>query len=211
MSLTWKLIRKQELIISRWSGGTRTQFAIYPETSNYEAQNFKWRISTASIDVEESQFTLLPGYHRELIVLEGRLLLEHEGHHSCILQTFEQDSFEGGWNTRSQGMAKDFNITFSIECYGKLKVFTIKSGELLNQESPLEKIEKMNHEQRCRAFYCTNGELKMVWGDEEPVVLKAGDLLLLSESTRFPETTIEISNLTNKEVRLLETRIDYSP
>jgi uncharacterized protein len=64
MSLTWKLIRKHELITSSWSGGTRTQLAIYSETANYEARNFKWRISTASIDVEESQFTLLPGYRR---------------------------------------------------------------------------------------------------------------------------------------------------
>jgi uncharacterized protein len=211
MSLTWKLVRKQELITSRWSGGATTQLAIYPETANYQARDFKWRISTASIDVEESHFTLLPGYRRELMVLEGRLLLEHEGHHSCILHAFEQDSFEGGWSTRSRGMAKDFNFIYLSECSGEVKAYTLKPDQKLNKEASLEKVAKVNHEQKCRALFCTSGSLLVtVWGEEEPIDLRAGDLLLLTEPTRFPETTIEISNRTNQEVSMLEAQIDYN-
>ena len=41
---------------SRWTGGTTTELAIFPETSSYMDRNFIWRLSSAVIDTEESAF-----------------------------------------------------------------------------------------------------------------------------------------------------------
>jgi len=54
-----------------WSGGTTTQLCIYPYAATYTGRDFIFRISTATIESEESVFTKLPGYTRILMLLEG--------------------------------------------------------------------------------------------------------------------------------------------
>src|SRR5579875_3661463 len=109
MSAAIQLIRRGEQTTNTWSGGTTTEIAIYPNNSEYGKRNFLWRLSTATVDVEESLFTPLPGISRILMVTEGTMTLQHEGHHSVHLAPFEQDKFEGAWTTRCMGRGRDFN------------------------------------------------------------------------------------------------------
>ena len=64
-------LTKSNYIISQWSGGTTTQLAIAPEGAVYADRDFLWRISSATVDLEESDFTALPDYVRLISVLDG--------------------------------------------------------------------------------------------------------------------------------------------
>ncbi|MDO4785630.1 MAG: HutD family protein, partial [Fretibacterium sp.] len=102
--------RREEQRVGSWAGGTTTQLAIGPEGADYAARRFEWRISSARVDLDESDFTPLPGFQRILMILEGAVHLTHEGIREVDLGPFEQDSFEGAWKTRSRGRCVDFNL-----------------------------------------------------------------------------------------------------
>ncbi|MBI3134967.1 MAG: HutD family protein [Bacteroidetes bacterium] len=105
-----ELIPFEELKTAEWSGGTTTELFIFPKSANYKKMDFDFRISTATIEIQTSRFTALPGVKRTLMVLNGTLELEHKGQYSTILEAFEKDSFLGDWETTSGGMAEDFNL-----------------------------------------------------------------------------------------------------
>ena len=124
MKAETKLVRREEQPVGTWAGGTTTQLAIWPPESDYKRRDFTWRISTARVDSEESPFTSLPGFHRLLMILEGGVHLVHEApglHRERSLSPFEQDSFEGEWNTVSRGRCVDFNLMTAPSCGGKIE------------------------------------------------------------------------------------------
>ena len=83
-----------EYSTSNWSGGTTTELGIGPEESRYADRNFLWRISSATVDLEESTFTALPDYDRIIMTLAGDIDLCHNGGDWLHLKTFETHSFE---------------------------------------------------------------------------------------------------------------------
>jgi environmental stress-induced protein Ves len=135
-----KIIRKTEQKTSQWSGGTTTQLAIFPETATYDQRNFLFRISTAKVLTEESEFTSLPGFSRSIMILEGNLTLNHEGHYSKVLQKFCADSFYGGWKTTSSGKVTDFNLMTN----------SLASGTLLGKT--------LQPQQTCTEIDCKNSD-----------------------------------------------------
>ena len=96
-----------------WSGGKTTELFIFPADTGYANRDFDFRISTATIEIEASDFTALPDYNRLLAVLEGELELIHEGKYAKKLSPFESDAFHGSWKTNSKGKARDFNVIYS--------------------------------------------------------------------------------------------------
>lgn len=105
-----QLIPADTYTTTSWSGGKTTELFIYPANSNFKTGDFSLRISIATVEVESSIFTPLPDVNRTLMVLEGKLKLEHEGFHSAELGPFEQDQFSGNWTTKSIGKVTDFNV-----------------------------------------------------------------------------------------------------
>lgn len=105
-----RIVRKEEQVTGPWAGGTTTQLAIGPEGADYAARRFDWRISTARVVLDETEFTPLPGFRRILMILEGAVHLTHEGVREADLAPFDQDIFEGAWRTRSRGRCVDFNL-----------------------------------------------------------------------------------------------------
>ena len=95
---------------SSWSGGTTTELGIGPEGSRYADRDFLWRISSATVDLEESTFTALPDYDRIIMTLEGEIDLCHNGGEWLHLKAFETHSFDGGDDTVSRGKVVDFNL-----------------------------------------------------------------------------------------------------
>lgn len=126
-----KFIHKKasEYSVSHWTGGKTTELFIFPEQSQFVNRDFDFRISTASIEAETSSFTLMKGYLRKLLVLEGSLLLHHEGQHSNSLSAFEQDEFSGDWNTTSNGKAVDFNVIYKPNLNPEIRVVFLKEGD----------------------------------------------------------------------------------
>lgn len=93
-----------------WSGGKTTELFIYPPTTKYAQRDFDFRLSTATVEVENSDFTPLPGYRRKLMVLDGATKLMHENQHEILLNKLDVDTFLGDWKTTSAGKCTDFNV-----------------------------------------------------------------------------------------------------
>ena len=122
-----KHIKASDLITTKWSGGTTTQLAIYPQDADYKKQNFQFRISTAMIEAKESTFTKLPGISRKLMILDGEIKIEHQNQYSKILKKFEQDSFEGDWDTKRYGKATDFNLMTTGSAKGEIEAVILNN------------------------------------------------------------------------------------
>jgi len=127
--MTLRLTKKSNLQTTTWSGGTTTQLFIFPEGADYQKRDFLFRISTATVESEESVFTSLPGFRRKLMVLEGSLLMKHKGQYEKQLNKFDSDEFEGRWETSAAGKATDFNLMLGNGAEGSMEAFILKEGE----------------------------------------------------------------------------------
>lgn len=117
-------------IVSQWSGGTTTQVAIAPEGAVYADRDFLWRISSASVDLDESDFTALPDYHRWISTLQGGMTLSHEGGEKIVLAPYEVHQFDGGVDTHSWGRCTDFNLMLRKgKCQGVVRSIKLSAGE----------------------------------------------------------------------------------
>lgn len=123
------MYKRENFVTSDWAGGKTTQLFISPEQADFSKRQFDFRISTATIEVEESDFTILPGFERKLMVLEGEITIEHVGHHTALLNPFEQDHFLGNWQTNSKGKVVDFNVIYRPEIEIELSHKALKAGE----------------------------------------------------------------------------------
>ena len=107
------MIRKltpNEYVVSSWSGGTTTQLAIFPPEAVYARRDFLWRISSAAVELEESDFTALPDYERLISTLAGEIVLSHNGGPELRLEPFRVHAFSGADATHSRGRCRDFNL-----------------------------------------------------------------------------------------------------
>lgn len=96
---------------SDWSGGRTTQIAIFPKDCSYKQRNFIWRASTASVDLEESDFTLLPDYTRLIAAINGSMELSHSGKDAyCTVSGNTVYAFDGAEQTHCVGCADDLNL-----------------------------------------------------------------------------------------------------
>ena len=126
--LNYTLTKKSEHNQSTWSGGVTTEILISPKGAVYSNRDFDYRISSAKVELPESTFTPLNGYMRHIMLLDGEMKLLHDGHHSKTLAVFEQDYFDGGWDTKSYGVCTDFNLMLGKGYLGALQV--VGGGQL---------------------------------------------------------------------------------
>ena len=199
------LIRKNEFQTSRWSGGTTTELLIYPEKAKYSERNFKWRLSSAKVEVDESDFTHLPGISRIIMIIDGKLILEHKGHHRAVLESFEQDSFMGDWDTKSLGKVTDFNLMMNEECTGKLQTLSFKPEDaikiLLNESSE-------ESGQITDTFYVVQGNLQIAEQDKVFEV-NEGELLSVTRASSENKYELSIYNKGDKEAKIIRATISY--
>jgi environmental stress-induced protein Ves len=171
--MAFEIIRKDQQKSSAWSGGTTTQLAIHPPDACYKHRNFLFRLSTATIEKEESEFTTLPGITRHFMILNGRLELQHEGQDSKLLNAFETGTFDGGWKTTGRGLATDFNLMTRGNTEGWLEHFRLKQGESLDLRQEI-------HDGYI-AVYLADGEVTSnIVPDEFQITAQKGDMILLS-------------------------------
>jgi len=172
------LIKKNDLITTNWSGGTTTQLAIHPENADYSDRAFNWRLSTATVEVDESNFTSLPDTRRLIMSLSGDLELIHENHHRCKLKAFEVDRFDGAWSTKSIGKVIDFNLMLKNDYYGDIKALSLSSKE--SKSVTFEKVTNTKSP-RTMAIYCVEGNIKCECG-KKAYSLHQQDILILETS-----------------------------
>ena len=193
MAYKIELIRKEQLQTQSWSGGTTTQLAIYPKDAMYSERNFIWRLSSAKVEVDQSEFTSLPNINRIIMVIEGELTLDHEGHHKSTLKPFDQDHFEGSWITRSSGKVRDFNLMMGEGCEGRVESMHLIKGQLSTISLSNKKDEDRKISEMVQGIYCVKGKVKMLVSDEKKITLHEGDMALLS-SKDFGDRVLEIYN-----------------
>lgn len=126
-----KIIKPEEYLTTQWSGGTTTQFYIYPENSTYTSRNFDLRISSAVINQSPSNFTSLKGFSRVLISLNHEISISHEGQNPVILKPLQIYTFSGDSETQSKGLATDFNIIYSSKVKVETTVIMEQVSELI--------------------------------------------------------------------------------
>ncbi|KRF43841.1 HutD family protein [Paenibacillus sp. Soil787] len=195
MSYSVKVIKKHMQITTTWSGGTTTQLAIYPEHAEYNKRNFLWRISTARIHDEHSLFTCLPDFWRKLMIIEGEVILEYEGSHQVGVKPYEQESFSGGWVTRSMGKVTDFNLITAAGCRGELEALLIKEGTSYEIECHKDDVE---FSLVTEAFYCSDGRINVSINEDQSLRLEKGDFCVLSWKASLDKVNIRISHSGNE-------------
>lgn len=166
--------KKDEYKTKNWSGGTTTELGIYPKNSSYEERKFIWRLSSANVENEESDFTFLPEYDRVLIVLEGEVVLVHKETRVARLTKYEQDRFSGGYETKSYGKITDFNLMIQKGNKGFAEAIT------MTKEYSLLRIEEVDEYSKIsQGFYCAEG-FCVVNVNKESYMLKEGELLIVN-------------------------------
>ncbi|WP_461632664.1 HutD/Ves family protein [Labilibaculum euxinus] len=171
-----------------WSGGTSTQLYIYPPTSDYQQRDFDFRLSTATVEVEESDFTSLPGVSRKIMILDGAIEIIHENRYSKKLDKFDTDSFEGDWKTSSIGECIDFNLMTRGTSKGEIKALSIEKKQIVNL--PLEK------ETDFLIGYIFSGEISLTI-NQKIHQLQQGNLLVI---TQFGSANLQLTGMENSEI-----------
>ncbi len=96
---------------SAWAGGTTTEIFLWPQDGSYASRNFQVRISSARVDLPESDFTALPGVLRYITPLSGGFTLSHKDKAPVVLGPLDPPyRFDGGIDTHCVGTATDFNL-----------------------------------------------------------------------------------------------------
>ncbi len=167
------LIKKSDCKTSDWRGGKTTELAIFPPTKKYIDRDFVWRLSSATIDLEESDFTKLAGYDRVIMPLEGEVVLTFNDEKTVKLRELEQTAFSGEWMTKSFGRITDFNLmTRRGAARGALDVI-----------EPASEAARLSHEsssgdKTTHALYLRDGYAVVNVGGDS-YMLKCCDTLLL--------------------------------
>lgn len=161
--------KAKERTTADWAGGTTTQLAIFPENSEFMKFNFLFRISTATVEIEESVFTFMPGVTRHLMILDGVLDINHTGRYKKHLDKFGYDVFDGEWPTKAKGRVTDFNLMTREKANGKLQAITLKD----RGEETLEFKSKT----AFSAIYLLNGALRVIIGSNS-AEMNPGDFVL---------------------------------
>ena len=99
-----------DYVTTSWSGGTTTQLTIAPVGAAYADRDFLWRVSSATVELDESDFTALPDYHRYISTVRGDMALSHNVGAELTLHPGDVHDFDGGANTHSRGRCTDFNL-----------------------------------------------------------------------------------------------------
>ena len=104
-------LTEQDYKVGLWSGGSTTELFIWPEGADYARREFALRVSSARVELEESDFTPLMGVTRYITPLSGGFILTHPGCDPVIMEPLaEPYRFSGEISTHCVGKATDFNL-----------------------------------------------------------------------------------------------------
>ena len=179
-----RLLKEDNYNISDWSGGKTKELSIFPHNSKYADRDFIWRLSSATVDLDESDFTLLPDYNRVLMVLNGSVVLTYNDQKTVNLEELEQDSFDGAWNTKSYGRITDYNLMVRKGYDGKVDVIRPESSAKVYGDTLGSSLNCVTH-----ALYCKEGYFLVNPGTGS-VMVKPGEMYLMEARGEVPEYTL---------------------
>ena len=168
----FRKLRPADYTVSTWSGGTTTQIAIAPEGARYAERDFLWRVSSATVELEESDFTPLPDYLRQIATLEGEITLRHKGGAPLRLRPYEVHAFDGADHTHSVGRCRDFNLMLRRDAAeGEMQALHLEKSLVVTPDPGTETL----------LLFCAEGCCAVTAQGERETLL-AGETLLLTPS-----------------------------
>jgi environmental stress-induced protein Ves len=187
--MKWKIIDKEDFIVTKWTGGETTQLFIYPEDAIFLEKDFLCRVSSATFTSTESKFSDFTGYQRYILPLEGELALSHEGLYNRKLDKYEVEYFDGTWTTFSKNSidCRDYNFIVRNGNLAKMQILSrgceyfLKESELVtifSMDGFVISLEDSDEKIDVNAFSL----LILVTGDKEKIsIISADSPLILSE------------------------------
>ena len=174
------LLRANDFQVSDWSGGKTKQLYLSPPTGHYGKREFDYRLSTATVDLAESQFSDLSGFHRILVSLNHTLHLHNASRQEeTVLAPFTPYVFEGSDSITSRGTCTDFNLIYSDHYQGQM--LAISDREELSQDEAIQFIYALSD--------------LMVTGTGLPSLnLETGQLLIVEKEAQETELQIMFSS-----------------
>ena len=169
--MKYKVLKKTGFKTSAWQGGTTTELAIYPYDSSYKRRDFIFRLSSATVDDDESVFTDLPDYNRWLMVLDGEAVLTYNGERTKKLSPFMWDAFDGADKTVSFGKITDYNLMVKKGCEGELY-----AADLSDKKVPVKAEKKVGFRYTFMGIFIS-GEYAVVNLNDRSVIVRDGEQL----------------------------------
>lgn len=174
------LLRANDFQVSDWSGGKTKQLYLSPPTGHYGKRDFDYRLSTATVEVAESEFSDLSGFHRILMSLDHPLcLLNASQQEEKVLEPFTPYLFEGSDSITSRGTCTDFNLIYSDHYQGQM--IAISNGQELSRDDEIQ-------------FIYALGNLTVTGTNLPALNLEAEQLLIVEKETQETELQIMFSS-----------------
>ncbi|MBO6150856.1 MAG: HutD family protein [Clostridium sp.] len=172
-----EVLHREDYRVTAWSGGKTTELSIEPRESIYADRDFLWRLSSATVELEESDFTSLPDYNRIIMTLEGSIELRHNGGGWIELPEYTPYSFDGADDTQSVGKVVDFNLMMRKgKCTGAVIPLRMMDNETADLGSIL--MQEMSRPDEI-IIYCPKGHLDVTDERGEVSRLAPGETLRL--------------------------------
>lgn len=182
------LLRANDFQVSDWSGGKTKQLYLSPPTGHYGKRDFDYRLSTATVELTESQFSDLSGFHRILMSLDHTLHLHNASRQEeTVLAPFTPYLFEGSDSITSRGTCTDFNLIYSDHYQGQM--IAISNGQELSRDDEIQ-------------FIYALGDLTVTGTDLPALNLEADELLIVEQETQATELQIMFSSNQPKGIPL---------
>ena len=182
------LLRAKDFQVSDWSGGKTKQLYLSPPTGHYGKRDFDYRLSTATVELTESQFSDLSGFHRILMSLDHTLHLHNASRQEkTVPAPFTPYIFEGSDSITSRGTCTDFNLIYSDHYQGQM--IAISDGQELSRDEEIQ-------------FIYALGDLTVTGTDLPALNLEAEQLLIVEQETQATELQIMFSSNQPKGIPL---------
>ena len=173
------LLRANDFQVSDWSGGKTKQLYLSPPTGHYGKRDFDYRLSTATVEVAESKFSDLSGFHRILMSLDHTLNLHNASRQEeTVLDPFTPYFFEGSDSITSRGTCTDFNLIYSNHYQGQM--IAVSNKQVLIRDEEIQFI-----------YALTN--LTVIGDNFPPLDIEEGNFLIVEKETQETELHIMFS------------------
>ena len=156
--MKWTLLTKERYVTTLWSGGTTTQLAIAPEGAVYADRDFLWRLSSAGVELDHSDFTPLPDYNRLISILRGEMKLKIGEGEPFPLEPLQLRAFDGGVPVESWGKCTDYNLMMRKgACEGSAQGLKMEADSTLTWSAPV--FAPQSHKNLTLALFCAQGDV----------------------------------------------------
>ena len=178
MDKGYRIIRRDRAKKTTWSGGTVSELYIYPENANFRNRDFIFRVSTATVDVEKSDFTFFEDHSRIIMTLDNELLLTHNDEEKVALNKYQPHVFDGGDKTTSSGKVNDHNFIMKQGvCQGDVLGMSIAKGSVIYPRKGNDPCDE-----KFEIVYCARGRLTFKLDDTKHHI-DQGDTLVIDHKT----------------------------